>query len=204
MAASIFGNTSRLASPFIVECGMTRLRRCSEMRRIAVHLAVGLQFRSHLLSPAGLPCASSRHCRNRGCRNWNAKPALRAAWMPKRRIASAARRHFGDFFRRRARLHIGVGEEGRAALRDQQRERREIEHSLVLADDLRNIAQMPLKAAFDAAYQASASPRLSASAAITVVLVRTMVRAASGITPLRPTSAKIRRHNHCSADRPAD
>ena len=35
---------------------------------------------------------------------------------------------------------------------------------------------------------ASASPRLTASAAIVVVLVRTMVRAVSGVTPLRPTS----------------
>ncbi len=35
---------------------------------------------------------------------------------------------------------------------------------------------------------ASASPRRTASAPMTVVLVRTMVRAVSGVTPLRPTS----------------
>lgn len=35
---------------------------------------------------------------------------------------------------------------------------------------------------------ASASPRFTDSAAMTVVLVRTMVRAISGVTPFRPTS----------------
>ena len=44
-------------------------------------------------------------------------------------------------------------------------------------------------AALDAAEHGVRLPRITASAAITVVLVRTTVRAASGVTPRRPATS---------------
>jgi hypothetical protein len=74
--------------------------------------------------------------------------------MPKRLISSAAR--IADSATSSAvgvEGHVGVGEEGGAALRDQQAERREITDVLPLADDLADVAQVLLVTAFETADQ---------------------------------------------------
>jgi hypothetical protein len=60
-------------------------------------------------------------------------------------------------------------------------------------DDVADVPELRRKRPSSPQIIASASPRLSASAAITVVEVRTSVRAASGVMPRRPATSIIGR-----------
>jgi hypothetical protein len=170
--------------------GSTRSRKASE-RRYRLHFAVAFQIRGTLADER----SALRILSEGACRIPRAEIRMREQGdlgldAEARDMARRQHRHVGDFLGRRIVLDMGVGEEGGALVGDDQGHRRDVADARRQADDVLDVPQPRRYSGLPARRSCVGFAAHHGQRRDHRLLVRTSVRAASGVTPRRPAMSR--------------